>query len=543
MRFSALFCALLALPLLPQASHAADFELTIVHANDTHSAAAGIDGRYAACREDDACTGGYARIVEAVEALRKENPAVLALDAGDFWQGTHFFRTGGPEWALAAMKRMPWDAVTLGNHEFDAGCAETVRYVENLPMPVVAANILPNPKCPMSRAPLKPYVVKTVGGVRVGVVGLANDEGKEVSAACPATTFADRAEALRKAVSALEKEGVRHIVALTHVGYKADVELARAVPDIDVIVGGHTHSVLGNHPDSEGPYPTVVKHPNGNETLVVQAGRSTRYLGVIRVRFDESGRVTGSTGDLTELKPTMPRDDATETFVRRSGEAVEKERKRVLATNEEHFYDGLDDCREGECLSGMWTADALLDWGRTFGAQGAFINGGALRAPLPIGPVTHADILDVHPFGNHAAVVAMPGRVILAALEHGLSEPDLKTPRLLQTSGLRYRVNPKRPIGSRVASADILENGLWVPIEPQKTYRIVTTAYLLDGGDQFRMLKALPAALARGPLEAELLERFLEARRDAAGNLPLPETGRILGMPFRDDLQSKQRKF
>ena len=543
MRFSALFCALLALPLLPQASHAANFELTIVHANDTHSAAAGIDGRYAACREDDACTGGYARIVEAVEALRKENPAVLALDAGDFWQGTHFFRTGGPEWALAAMKRMPWDAVTLGNHEFDAGCAETVRYVENLPMPVVAANILPNPKCPMSRAPLKPYVVKTVGGVRVGVVGLANDEGKEVSAACPATTFADRAEALRKAVSALEKEGVRHIVALTHVGYKADVELARAVPDIDVIVGGHTHSVLGNHPDSEGPYPTVVKHPNGNETLVVQAGRSTRYLGVIKVRFDEAGRVTGYTGDLTELTPAMPRDDATETFVRRSGEAVEKERKRVLATNEEHFYDGLDDCREGECLSGMWTADALLDWGRRFGAEAAFINGGALRAPLPIGPVTHADILDLHPFGNHAAVVAMPGRVILAALEHGLSEPDLKSPRLLQTAGLRYRVNPAQPIGSRVAAAEIRENGRWLPIEGQKTYRIATTAYLLDGGDQFGMLKNLPPAIARGPLEATLLEDLLEKRRDEAGKLPLPETGRIVGMPFRDDLSAKPRNF
>ena len=172
MRPAILFAALLALPLLSEAS---DFELTIVHANDTHSAAAGIDGRYAACREDDACTGGYARIVEEVETLKKENPAVLALDAGDFWQGTHFFRTGGPEWALAAMKRMPWDVVTLGNHEFDAGCAETANYVENLPMPVVAANILPNPKCPMSRAPLKPYVVKTVGGVRVGIVGLAND--------------------------------------------------------------------------------------------------------------------------------------------------------------------------------------------------------------------------------------------------------------------------------------------------------------------------------------------------------------------------------
>ena len=539
MRFSVLLCALLAAPLLSQASRAADFELTIVHANDTHSAAAGIDDRYAACREDVACTGGYARIVAQVSALRKENPALLALDAGDFWQGTHFFRTGGPEWALAAMKRMPWDAVTLGNHEFDAGCAETLRYVENLPMPVVAANILPSPECPASKAPFKPYIVKTVAGVRIGIVGIANDEGREVSAACPATKFEGRAESLRKAVSALEKEGVRHIVALTHVGYKADIELAEAVPEVDVIVGGHTHSVLGGHPNSEGPYPTVVKHPNGNKTLVVQAGRSTRYLGVIKVRFDNEGHVADYKGDLTELTPEMPRDAATERFVLRSGEAVEKERKRVLARNRERFFDGLDDCREGECLAGLWTADALLDWGRSFGAEAAFLNGGALRAPLPIGPVTHADILDIHPFGNHAAVVEMTGSVLLAAIEHGLSEPDLKSPRLLQTSGLRYRVAPERPIGSRVAAAEIRRGGEWFPLEPQRTYRIVTTAYLLDGGDQFSMLKALPPALARGPLEAELLERFLEDRRDAAGELRLPETGRILGMPFREKVGAK----
>ena len=87
--------------------------------------------------------------------------------------------------------------------------------------------------------------------------------------------------------------------------------------------------------------------------------------------------------------------------------------------------------------------------------------------------------------------------------------------------------------------AVLLKNG----IEPEKTYRIVTTAYLLDGGDQFSMMKDLPPALVRGPLEAELLERFLEDRRDADGNLPLPETGRILGMPFRDDLSAKPRNF
>ena len=137
----------------------------------------------------------------------------------------------------------------------------------------------------------------------------------------------------------------------------------------------------------------------------------------------------------------------------------------------------------------------------------------------------------------------MPGSVLLKALEHGLSEPDLKSPRLLQTAGLRYRVNPAKPIGSRVALAEIRENDKWIPIEPEKTYRIVTTGYLLDGGDLFSMMKDLPPALVRGPLEAELLERFLEDRRDAAGNLPLPETGRILGMPFRDDLSAKPRNF
>ena len=98
---------------------------------------------------------------------------------------------------------------------------------------------------------------------------------------------------------------------------------------------------------------------------------------------------------------------------------------------------------------------------------------------------------------------------------------------------------PERPIGSRVAAAEIRRGGEWFPLDPQRTYRIVTTAYLLDGGDQFSMLKALPPALARGPLEAELLERFLEDRRDAAGELRLPETGRILGMPFREKVGAK----
>lgn len=97
---------------------------------------------------------------------------------------------------------------------------------------------------------------------------------------------------------------------MTHVGYEADQALARAIPTIDVIVGGHTHSVLGYHPHSEGPYPTVIPHDDGSQTLVVQAGRSTRYLGRLTVSFDDAGRIVQFEGDLEELVPSLRRDEA-----------------------------------------------------------------------------------------------------------------------------------------------------------------------------------------------------------------------------------------
>lgn len=232
------------------------WDLTILHVNDVHSAAAGVNDR-GPVYDDTNAVGGLARVTAFVAdekaKAKVQGKAVMALDAGDFWQGTHFFRTGGMPWAREAMRRMPWDAVTLGNHEFDLGCETLARYVKSLPFPVLAANLEKNPACPLSTAPLPATVVKDFNGVKVGIIGLVNDEGKDISEACPKTNFADRATALRRAAAELEKSGVTHIIAVTHVGYEADQALARAVPAIDVIVGGHTHSVLGNHPHSEAP--------------------------------------------------------------------------------------------------------------------------------------------------------------------------------------------------------------------------------------------------------------------------------------------------
>lgn len=511
------------------------WDLTILHANDVHSAAAGVNDR-GPVYDDTNAVGGLARVTAFVAdekaKAKVQGKGVLALDAGDFWQGTHFFRTGGMPWARAAMRQMPWDAVTLGNHEFDLGCETLAQYVKGLPFPVLAANLEKNPACPLSTAPLPATVVKDFDGVKVGIIGLANDEGKDISEACPNTDFADRTKALERAAAELEKAGVTHIIAVTHVGYEADQALARAVPAIDVIVGGHTHSVLGVHPHSEGPYPTVIAHDDGSKTLVVQAGRSTRYLGRLTVSFDDAGRIVQFRGDLEELVPSLRRDEAMHEFVVQSIEAIRADQERFVGVNTSTLPDGLDPCREGDCLSGMATADAFLAWGRSRGAVAAILNGGAVRAAMPIGPVTHADLLDIHPFGNRIQVADVSGAVLREALEHGLSEPDVIGPRLLQTAGLRYRINPAAPVGKRIVSAEIrTKEGIWAPIVPENVYRIVTIAYLLGGGDHFSMLGQHAKILETGPLEVDVLEAYLREKKDQDNNLPTPATGRIVGMP------------
>lgn len=513
------------------------WDLTILHANDVHSAAAGVNDR-GPVYDDTNAVGGLARVTAFVAdekaKAKVQGKGVLALDAGDFWQGTHFFRTSGMPWARAAMRQMPWDAVTLGNHEFDLGCETLAQYVKGLPFPVLAANLEKNPACPLSTAPLPATVVKDFDGVKVGIIGLANDEGKDISEACPNTDFADRTKALERAAAELEKAGVTHIIAVTHVGYEADQALARAVPAIDVIVGGHTHSVLGVHPHSEGPYPTVIAHDDGSKTLVVQAGRSTRYLGRLTVSFDDAGRIVQFRGDLEELVPSLRRDEAMHEFVVQSIEAIRADQERFVGVNTSTLPDGLDPCREGDCLSGMATADAFLAWGRSRGAVAAILNGGAVRAAMPIGPVTHADLLDIHPFGNRIQVADVSGAVLREALEHGLSEPDVIGPRLLQTAGLRYRINPAAPVGKRIVSAEIrTKEGIWAPIVPENVYRIVTIAYLLGGGDHFSMLGKHAKILETGPLEVDVLEAYLHEKKDRDDHLPAPTTGRIIGMPVR----------
>ena len=351
-------------------------ELVLLHTNDTHSYVAGRDKYGNACMTSTDCVGGMGRIAAVVRDERRKADNVLVLDAGDQFQGTLFFTVNGWPMLSDLDGRVGYDAVTLGNHEFDRGCDTLAAYVGTLNYPVLAANLAPEPGCPLLGLPIKPYAIRTVRGVRVGIVGLANPDVSTLAAACPHTRFTDSAEALGKAVVELERQGVRHIVAVTHLGLPADRELARTVDGVDVIVGGHTHSYLGpNSP--EGPYPIVERSPSGQPVLVVTAKFATEYLGELRVDFDEQGVPAHWGGAAKRLEPGIVPAPDVDTRVNDYAKPLEVFRAQTLGRNDLDFPDGMEACRTGECLGGLVVTDAMLDYGKPYGATLALTNGGS----------------------------------------------------------------------------------------------------------------------------------------------------------------------
>ena len=216
--------------------------LVIMHTNDTHSQ---IDP-YSYKKDID--VGGFLRREAAIREVRAENPNTLLLDAGDFSQGTPYFNFFKGYVEVRLMNAMDYDAATLGNHEFDNGCAALAARLKTADFPVVCANYrFSNKK--LSKV-VKPYVIINRGGMKIGIFGLGvNLEGYIAPQVAREITYLDPVETARKMVAELKSQDCDLIVCLSHVGVDKsekdnDYEIARQVPEIDVIVGGHSHEEL-----------------------------------------------------------------------------------------------------------------------------------------------------------------------------------------------------------------------------------------------------------------------------------------------------------
>ena len=495
----------------PSPAKVTGIELVVLHTNDTHSYVAGINAHGNACFNDANCRGGMARIAWAISAFKNKQDNVIALDAGDQFQGTLFFTVNS--WPMLAHidQHMPYDAMTLGNHEFDINCRTCAHFIAKVPFPVVAANLAPQPGCPLLGANYQPWIIKKIRGQKVGIIGLANDEVVTLAAACPQTRFHKAKDSLKAAVDKLQAQGVTHIIALTHLGLPTDRALARAVDGVDVIVGGHTHSYLGKDSD-EGPYPIVERSPSGKNVLVVTAKRSTEYLGQLTVGFDTSGNVVNWSGEAVELGVDAPREPVISKLVADYAKPLDKYRKQAVGELKiTGIADGMDQCRQGDCLTGMIMTDAMLEYASPYKAAAALINGGSIRAALPSGKLTRGDVLQAQPFSNACVLRDVTGAQLLKALEHGVAGADKEKPQILQASGLRYWVDLQKPDGSRVTKVEMLNaQGEPTSLDTGKTYRIVTLEYIARGGDGYEVFKKAKIASSPDEVDAIVLEKYLK---------------------------------
>lgn len=527
--FAAAFAAL--------AAPAQAFTLNVIHLNDMHSRVESVGETGSTCAaENEAageCLGGAARvrtaIAQARAAAEAKGESSIALFAGDQFSGSLFFTTYQGQAEAELMNAMGFDAMALGNHEFDLGPEPLAKFIEKAEFPVVFGNVdaATDPRL----GPLQetgPLVLE-VGGERVGIVALTTTETPEIASPGPTVVFKDELATLDAQVAELRARGVKHIIALTHVGAVADRALAAAAaPGIDAIVGGHSHTLFSNTVEGAAhPYPMLVEGRGGVKIPIVQAGEYSQYLGGLRLVFNEDGVVTEASGDVRPLDASVVPDAEMVTRIQELAKPIEELKNRVVAEVGAAIDGSRESCRAVECQMGNLVADAMLDRVRGQGVTIALQNGGGLRASIDAGAVTQGEILTVLPFQNTLATFNLTGEGVIAALENGVSQVEEGAGRFLQVAGLTYAWDPKAAPGERIREVMVQEGEVWVPIDPAKTYALVTNDFIRRGGDGFAVLRDQATnAYDFGPGLEAVLADYLAAH---PGYMPYTD-GRITRM-------------
>uniref|UniRef100_A0A6B0VEF8 5'-nucleotidase n=1 Tax=Ixodes ricinus TaxID=34613 RepID=A0A6B0VEF8_IXORI len=524
------------------------FTLTILHTNDVHSHIEETSKYGGVCSARDkaasTCVGGVARIVTKVNELKQMYPDALFLNGGDFYQGTPYYTILKHEMVSTIMTAMEYDHVCLGNHEFDDGPKGLAPFLERMSasnINVISTNTNFSNEPELDGKPIKKSVIIEVKGRRIGIVGAVLPQTKELSNPGE-VIFYDEIVSFRQEIVALKAAGVDIILGITHCGYLRDQEIMKGVEDLDVIVGGHTNTFLysgsGYPPENkpEGEYPTVVKRDGDSRGLVVQAYCYGKYLGFLRVTFNDDGGVMNWTGNPILLNSSVLEDENMAKVIAPFKDNVTEVMKKPVGFTKVLLEQHDNICRLRECNLGNMMADAYFayyadmntSWPELWSnVNAAIINGGTIRAPIEQGDITLGAILTTAPFGQTIIEVTLNGSALRQMFEHSVANfsYENKKGEFLQVSGMRVVYNLSLPSSCRVISLKILCTKCKVPIYEDvvdtKNYTIVTTDFVARGGDGFAKAEIYGQS---GPVDFEVLVWYIQK------NSPIktPIEGRII---------------
>jgi 2',3'-cyclic-nucleotide 2'-phosphodiesterase (5'-nucleotidase family) len=444
--------------------------------------------------------GGLARLAGVANAVRAENAAAgvptFLVIAGDVLQGTPYSTVYRGEAEFAALNEVGVTAMCLGNHEFDYGQENLRHLIEKADFPVISANVLVE-----GAAGNGAFTEKTVwleaGEAKILVIGLTTPETPITTAPrnVVGLTFADPAETASALVNEYEAQA-DVFVALTHLGFENDLELARAVPELDVVVGGHTHTLVAE-PVAAG------------NAVVCSAYEYGIYLGRMDLEVADDGGVVVTDYDLLPVTAASPEVEAVA--------AVIDEYKSGLSEKLDVVVGSVDTVLERQAITERETnfGDFVADVTReAAAAEIALVNAGGVRADLGPGKITLGDVLTALPFGNEIVVLAVPGATLRAAFEYCVRE-KVGEGGFLQVSGIEYAFTTGRELAEVTVGGEALAD--------DKVYQVALPDFLAEGGDGYAMFAELEGGYKTGLVLYDVVASALREGRA----VPAEPAGRI----------------
>ena len=560
-------------------------QFTVLHINDMHARVEGMRGTGGcnqAQNDVSECDGGWARMLAAAKRLvaKADNP-VIFVDNGDQFAGTPWSTFYQGFETFTFKNKFCDDAgffacvSGIGNHEFDFGYEVLLNYARNLNHDLISSNV--DDACPENSngnhsegelgSLLKKNKIITIEDFTIGFVGYVTPETPLISSPPDCMNFTSEEDAMKQQVETLKAAEVDIVIAVGHSGVNIDLDISAKIPELDLIIGGHTHTFLWNE-EEQGPVPAqsrprrddndevsgvrtdgvVDVYPvfaENSTTPVVQAFFGSRYMGGLAMTFNQQGllesfdrksvivadagsSVAGATfftpgadpeTDANASKAFVPDPDMlalVNDLLEPLNEFINSPVGTVLRTLDDSV-DGLRRIRMQEMPLGNVVCDSMLDNVNKISAGIGDIcmqNSGGIRAPIEAGEVTFGDVITVLPFANVISILRMDGARIHAAIEHGLARVGQDRGEFLHFSeGFELVYDPLLEANSRVINITL--NGVPITKDQSQEFNIVTNSFLAAGGDGYgEIMTEAEVILALGEPQEDALAEYIQDNPD-----------------------------
>jgi 5'-nucleotidase/UDP-sugar diphosphatase len=472
------------------------WEVVILHTNDHHGSILPHDGK-----------GGLAERASFVKEVRENNRLVYVIDAGDINTGSALSNMFNAEPDILSYDIIGYNFATFGNHEFDGSLEKLQKQIEIANFPFVSSNIKTQDGNYLGG---HQYIVYNYAGIKVGIFGITTLRTKVIASPDPSLTFINEIDAAREVVGILRnQEKVHAVLGIVHMGdvketpdHITSLELARAVPGIDALVDGHSHSYITE--------PYLI-----DNTYIVTANEWGKYVGMAKL-YVQDGIVIDATWQPVEINnekvQTYRPDPAIQTLLAPYIEKADVSLKEVVGETAGEFPFGNRLTRYQETEIGNLICDFNVWYFRDIKKQPidfAFHNGGNIRTGLPQGDITREQILTVLPFENYLYLASLKGSDIIELFNFigTINQGAGGFPQF--SSDVRYTVDYTSGTG-KITNLTIGDS----PIDPNRTYRFCTNDYLLGGGDGYEVLKKAAESYNTSTLLSEVVIEGFKAFKE-----------------------------